>query len=545
MANEGIPFRFKRHARIGEAGAELDDEFLFQSFVDVGDYEEIRDVKAPKRIIVGRTGSGKTALLRYLRHNEEHVVELEPDQLSLNFISNNDVIRFFEELGVKLDPFYSLLWKHMLAVELLKRKYSLITEERTTSWLGSIMDSLRKKDQTKARALAYLKDWGDKFWIETESRVKELTTKLASELNAELGGSGGGITAKIGGKGSLTEEQKKEIVYRGQKVVNAVQLKELADVIRFLNEDVFTDDQKPYYVTIDKLDEDWVDDSLRFKLIRALIEAVRSFQKVKNVKVVVALRYDLLRRVFSATADAGFQEEKYEPLILRLKWNRGQIERLLDRRVSTLVRQQYTARVVGLKELFPERIGRTFFLDYLMQRTAMRPRDAILFVNACLGLSEQASQVRAQAVFEAERDYSAGRLRALVYEWKTLFPSLEPALPLVERTTIEFKIGSLDKSLVDRVIEDVAGLYEPRDPACEAAISFMNSATASKHGVVANLFRTFFDVGLVGLRFEGGTGAVWSADSGSALIASQIKPNTKAQIHPMFYQALHTNFKDT
>ncbi|WP_243468911.1 hypothetical protein [Paraburkholderia sp. PGU19] len=70
MAESGIPFRFKRHARIGEAGAELDDEFLFQSFVDVGDYEEIRNVKAPKRVIVGRTGSGKTALLRYLAYRE-------------------------------------------------------------------------------------------------------------------------------------------------------------------------------------------------------------------------------------------------------------------------------------------------------------------------------------------------------------------------------------------------------------------------------------------------------------------------------------------
>lgn len=542
MTDGGIPFRFKRHARIGEAGAELDDEFLFQSFVDVGDYEEIRDVKAPKRIIVGRTGSGKTALLRYLAHREEHVVELEPDQLSLNFISNNDVIRFFEELGVKLDPFYSLLWKHMLAVELIKRKYMLVTEEKTSNWLMSVMDSLRKKDQTKARALTYLKNWGDKFWIETEYRVKELTTKLASELNAELGGKGGGISATIGAKGSLTEEQKKEIVHRGQKVVNDVQLKELADVIRFLNEDVFTDDQKPYYVTIDKLDEDWVDDTLRFKLIRSLIEAVKNFQRVQNVKIVVALRYDLLRRVFSATADAGFQEEKYEPLILRLRWNRGQIEKLLDRRVSALVRQQYTVRPVRLKEIFPERVGRTFFLDYLMQRTAMRPRDAILFVNACLGLSEQASQVRVQSIYEAEREYSSGRIKALVYEWKNLFPTLEIGLRLIEKTPIEFKIASLDKALVDQVIEGLAGIQEPRDPSCEAAVSYMNSANASKHGVIATVFRTYFDVGLVGLRFEGGGGTIWSIDNGAAPSPSQIKPSTKVQIHPMFYQALHTVF---
>ncbi|BCG01617.1 hypothetical protein PPGU19_061850 (plasmid) [Paraburkholderia sp. PGU19] len=430
----------------------------------------------------------------------------------------------------------------MLAVELIKRRYMLVTEEKTDTWLSTIMDSLRKKDQTKARALAYLKDWGDKFWIETEYRVKELTSKLASELNAELGGKGGGISATLGAKGSLTEEQKKEIVHRGQKVVNDVQLKELADVIRFLNEDVFTDDQKPYYVTIDKLDEDWVDDTLRFKLIRSLIEAVKSFQRVQNVKIVVALRYDLLRRVFSATADAGFQEEKYDPLILRLRWNRGQIEKLLDQRVGMLVRQQYTVRAVKLKEIFPERVGKTVFLDYLMQRTAMRPRDAILFVNACLGLSEQASQVRVQSIYEAEREYSAGRLKALVYEWKNLFPSLEVGLPLLEKTQIEFKIASLDKTLVDRVIEGLAAMNDPRDPSCEAATTYMNSSSASKHAVLAAVFRTYFDVGLIGLRFEGGSGPLWSIDNGTAPSPSQIKPNTKVQIHPMFYQALHTVF---
>jgi hypothetical protein len=225
MIDSGIPFRFKRHALIGEASAELDDEFLFQSFVDVGDYEEIRNVKAPKRIIVGRTGGGKTALLRYLKHREEHVIELEPDQLSLNFIANNDVIRFFDDLGVRLDPFYALLWKHMLAVELLKHKYMLVTEERTSSWVMSIMDLLRKKDQTKARALAYLKDWGDKFWIETEYRVKELTTKLASELNAELGAKAGGFSASIGAKEALTEEQKKRLCSVDRKSLTMCSLK--------------------------------------------------------------------------------------------------------------------------------------------------------------------------------------------------------------------------------------------------------------------------------------------------------------------------------
>jgi hypothetical protein len=69
----------------------------------------------------------------------------------------------------------------------------------------------------------------------------------------------------------------------------------------------------------------------------------------------------------------------------------------------------------------------------------------------------------------------------------------------------------------------------------------MNSTSGSKHAVVAAAFRMFFDVGLIGLRFEGGSGAIWMLDN-IPPATSQIKPNSKAQIHPMFYQALHTKF---
>src|SRR3989442_900224 len=136
--SQGAQFRFNRNANIGEAGAEDDDEFLFQSFFETGDYRELRSTASPKRIVVGRTGSGKTALLRNLSHNEDHVIEIDPENLSLNFIANNDVLRFFEGIGVKLDLFYALLWKHMLAVELIRSKYQLTTEEKTNSWIGNV-----------------------------------------------------------------------------------------------------------------------------------------------------------------------------------------------------------------------------------------------------------------------------------------------------------------------------------------------------------------------------------------------------------------------
>ncbi len=85
----GVSFRFKKNDRIGEAAAEVDDKFLFDCFVDTGDLEILRDCTAPQRIIVGRTGSGKSALLRTLEAKEEHVITLAPEQLALSYLSNS------------------------------------------------------------------------------------------------------------------------------------------------------------------------------------------------------------------------------------------------------------------------------------------------------------------------------------------------------------------------------------------------------------------------------------------------------------------------
>jgi len=53
-------FVFRKHDTVGSAAAEHDSLFLDECFVDTGDINFLLDRKNPKRIIVGRTGAGKT-----------------------------------------------------------------------------------------------------------------------------------------------------------------------------------------------------------------------------------------------------------------------------------------------------------------------------------------------------------------------------------------------------------------------------------------------------------------------------------------------------
>lgn len=319
--------------------------------------------------------------------------------------------------------FYQLLWRHVLVVELIKYHYDINNDGAQSSFLKSL-SQVFIKDKAKEAALDYLKSWGGSFWNETEYRVKEVTNKIETELRAALEGSF--LENKIGASGTqkLTEEERLDVVSRGARVVSQVQIKALSDVLKLIGEEIFTDPLNRHFITIDDLDTRWVDDTLKYKLIRALIETIKTFRQVKNVKIVVSLRLDLLHRVIESTKDSGFQSEKYESLYLNIRWTNAEIIQMIEKRIASLVRQRYTSQIVALTDLFPKKIGKTDFADYLTERTFLRPRDAILFINECLERAADRHQITSQIVTDAESSYSRKRFLSLQEEWGTVYPKI-------------------------------------------------------------------------------------------------------------------------
>jgi len=159
-SNQVTEYVFKRHASIGAADAADDKKFLKQCFIDTGDSGVLRNCDDPRRIVVGRTGVGKSALLQNLKDIEDHVIELPPETLSLNYICNSDILKFFENAGVKLDIFYQLLWRHVFTVELLKAKYGIKDEKTNKSFINKFKDSIFRKDKGKQKGIEYLQQWG-------------------------------------------------------------------------------------------------------------------------------------------------------------------------------------------------------------------------------------------------------------------------------------------------------------------------------------------------------------------------------------------------
>ena len=199
-------FRFRRHANLGAAAAEDDADFLSDSFVDTGDLSTLMDCTDRRRIVVGRTGSGKTALLQELGKHPR-AIPVQPESLSLAHIANSNVLQFFHEAGVKLDLFFRLLWRHVFTVELIKARYGITNEATKRNALQRLLERIGSS-RAERRALDYLENWGSRFWETTEHRIRELVTRVESDLKGSL--KLGSTDAQLGAGAArkLTEEQK-------------------------------------------------------------------------------------------------------------------------------------------------------------------------------------------------------------------------------------------------------------------------------------------------------------------------------------------------
>ena len=290
-------YKFKRNIDIGSLDAES-DRFLLSAFVDKQDLPLLKDMTNPKCILLGRTGSGKSGIIKYLEENEDHIKRIEPESMSLRHLSNSDIINYFKRLDIKLDLFYKVLWKHVFIVELIKLHY--INEGKTRSFIDWIKSQF--PDRSKQKSIEYLEKWETQFWESTEYRIKELETSLENRFKGELGGS---LTLKdlieINAQEEIEQTDSKKIKYevinKAQKVVNESQIEQINDIIQLMQTKIFSKTQKKYFIIIDDLDKEWVSNEIVYDLIKSLIDTIKDFRVLPNVKIVIALRTNIHRKI--------------------------------------------------------------------------------------------------------------------------------------------------------------------------------------------------------------------------------------------------------
>ena len=529
---------FNKNLRIGELDAEADSNLLDHCFIDNGYIDQLLDVNNPKSIILGRTGSGKSALLYKLERSVHKCKRLDLHDISIKFLEHSDIINFFESIDVKLDLFYRMLWRHILILELLKLRYDFTADTSSNSSIfRNFLDWFKTNNERKAHD--YFQQWGDKFWLETDEQLKQITTKLESDTKASLGLNSQIIQAGVEGLSRYSEEQITDIKRKAHQVIDGSQIANLNQILDSLNQSAFNDPQKKFYLIIDQLDEDWANTATRCKFIRALIEEIKSFRKITNIKLVIALRKDLLQLVFDKTRDSGFQEEKYESYILDIVWQKDDLRNLVERRINQVFKSQYTNHEVEFDDIFPtpRKKGGQLAFDFLIERTLSRPRDILQFVNCCFQASSD-NKISWRALLAAEAVYSGKRLNSLSEEWSQIYPSL---LTITE--TLRGKKANIPRSdlsgaeLQDIILELFSCEYN--DQCSEICKRYMESKTSVKESEILSIFLTaLYKVGIIGIKLSSLDTFVWSFIDQPSITIGDAKRTQSIKIHKMLHRAL-------
>lgn len=334
MPTRRTKLQIRQGVTLGGEVAEF-DPFRSEAFQETWLYQSVQSHEHGKCFLVGRTGAGKSAcLLRLEEMNPEHVIRINPEDLSLPYITELGVIKELSALEVHLDPLFIALWKHVLVVEIIKHRYKVDSPEAKQRFLAGLIERV-KRDGSKRAALEYLSDFGDKFWYETDERVKEITTTFENKINQTSGGKFGvgPASLSLGGDSSDSEsvQERVELVNRYQRIVNETQLSRLNKMMDVLDEDILDSDQHFTYIVIDDLDRDWADEKIANDLIRCLFRAVADFRRVRNLKIIVALRTNIFDAIDFGRS--GGQGEKFRALIHRIEWTRLELQELLNNRV--------------------------------------------------------------------------------------------------------------------------------------------------------------------------------------------------------------------
>ena len=462
----------------GRDDAEMDiadGGLLRAGFLPTPAYEAAR--KARKHLIIGRKGSGKSAICRTLAAQDDAglVTRLvTPDALSA------EEIRRFELQGVEPGMAKRMLWRYVLATYVAKH---LVAHAKAAH---------KKTPSAVARLQAFLVDNGE--LDVARPKLYEIVKRLKGSL--KLQAFGVGVEVSGSSEGTRTDHQL-EVVERHIELA----IEELACPA----------DHPRLLLLVDQLEDVWSEEGESESLVIGLLKASRAVgSRFPRVSCVVFLRsdiYDLLK-----FAD----KDKYHGDELRVDWTPERLHELvLARARASLGVEVGSDRLWG--EIFPRSIAGAPARDYVIERTLMRPRDVIHLCNLCRDTAENHGHdvITEADMAEAAQLYSQWKLEDLPNEYLANYPFLGGLLAVFRDRGYVVTRAALDRRLPEaRAV--LAGRFSER------------AATLTTD----NVLDVLYDIGFLGVRR--GDHVVYAARHGGRVELA----DTEFHVHPAFRPAL-------
>ena len=534
---------FSSAFNFGNPAAEFDTA-LDETYWDNGDYRSISSADDSRCILVGRTGSGKSATLKYLKKKQEHrAIEIDPGSLSFPFVTNSNAVRQLERMGVNLSPFFQALWKHVLIFELLKHQFSRTRKKTFASFVRGLVSHSRGT----SKAQEYLEQYGEGyFWVQTDERIKTIITTLEQKVKAEEA-----LSAKVPpfADAKLASQQERsqsttvtaEQAARYQQIVDDTQVARLNEIIDLLDRDVLGGGKEgPVYLMIDDLDTEWVDENLRYQLIVCLFQAILQLKRVSTLKILVALRTNIFIQIGK---DRGIraQQEKFDELIIRLRWTEASLRNLMDRRAEVACKKFRVEPAIKLAKMLPGRSaenGEPF--RYIVSRTLLRPRDVIAFMNRAVNVAAGKSTISWADIRAAEPSYSRGRLDALRDEFRDNYLDLSDVLDAFKAQPWRMSINEIGHVLDSLWTGRATRRSTPNGPlaakeSLRGLAKLRQSSNIERYGAVVNVL---YDLGFLGLAGARARRSVYAFEPSAAEGVENVRVTRYFEVHPTFRVAL-------
>lgn len=547
---------------LGGTSAEA-DPLLDEAFVDNGVYARLCARDDFQWFVIGRTGSGKSALLRRLEQERaEHTVRLNPRQLAFQHITNLNAIRELLGMGVRLEPFFHALWKHLILCEVIRHRYTNPSEEVKRGLFERLRATVRRSSRAGPKGLEYVDQLEAQFWDTAEEQVRQQVDSLVTRVTGAAGATADVKVARVGGGVSAdrvhTAETYAELKDRFQRIVNEDVVIRLNSVIRELADTTLGSTQHFTYVLIDDLDLTWVEDDVANLLIKCLLQVALELQPTRYLKVVIALRTNIFEQLNVGNQARGGQEEKLRAASIVLRWTRSDLEQVVARRLAVEAGRQRVAEPL-LATVLPGAVVRGISpLAYILNRTLLRPRDVIMYFNRCLEASASPRpKISWNTIRDVEPSYSRDRLAALRDEWNDPYFGIDRVFECFRR-----RPWTMDLALIDKVCEDIALLLvetigdRGKDPG-EATQGFRGAhwlttlcepmwrAGADRVAWQDRLMPVLgllFDVGFIGFASNTRHDAVYGTDPTADLrdLVARLGPadHPEFSVHPAFRLAL-------
>lgn len=388
-----LPKGFLQQLDIGDVAAENEIRPLRSYFLQTGQYNEAR--RGYARLVVGRKGSGKTAIFYAVRDSfgksqSRVVLDLKPE--GFQFTKLREAVLSTLSAGMQ-EHTLTAFWNLILLAELAHR---IVTEEY--AWAHREPDRADRYDSVEKLYRSHgFAEKGD-----FSERLLNQVNRLASQFESIIAE---GITP-IATQHLFTSD-----------------IKDLGEAIgKYLEE------KDEVWLLVDNLDKSWPTQGALpadILIIRTLMEATRKLQReLEKVAVdfhcLVFLRNDIFEHLIRQTSDKG------KDTAISLDWSDPELFREMFR-----LRVASSGDVDGTFEeawaaVFEPNVGTQSSFEYILERTLLRPRDFLSFVHRAIevAINRGHEKVRADDLRQAEQWYSEDLLQAVSFEIRDVYPRI-------------------------------------------------------------------------------------------------------------------------